>query len=205
MAVDYVTPLDRLGAVNLMIENIGQAPLNTLTGTLTADISLALNILDRETRRVQAKGWHFNTENEYPLQPDVNGNVAVPDNISRADFDTTLYSRSSYDAVIRGSGTTRRLYDRKNRTFAWIVGTTLKLSVTLILPFDEIPDEARDYITIRAARRFQQRTLGSDNLDQFTDRDEFDALVALKDMESDTSDATIFDHYDAYEALDRAS
>ena len=51
----------RLAAVNTIISNVGQSPLNNL-GSGNPLAELAEGILDEITRAVQAEGWSFNTE-----------------------------------------------------------------------------------------------------------------------------------------------
>ena len=51
-----------LEAVNTMLSMIGEAPVNSLTGTLPLDATIAKNTLTEISREVQAAGWHYNTE-----------------------------------------------------------------------------------------------------------------------------------------------
>ena len=41
-----ITPTTELQAVNTMLSVIGEAPVNSITGTTTVDVSVAKNILD---------------------------------------------------------------------------------------------------------------------------------------------------------------
>ena len=52
-----------LEAVNSMLATIGEAPVNSITGTLPLDASLAKNTLNEINREVQSAGWHFNIAN----------------------------------------------------------------------------------------------------------------------------------------------
>jgi hypothetical protein len=63
--------------------------------------------------------------------------------------------------------------------------------MVVLLPFTELPQAARHYITIKAARIFQSRTVGSDALYQFTTLDERDAMIDLKKAEGITGDYNI--------------
>lgn len=181
-------PQDELAAVNVMLGNIGMAPINTLTGTVTADIALARNILTEVSLAVQSKGWEFNREHDYPLNINEDGFINLADNILRVDVPRTYFY--NVDVTQRGS----RLYDKTNRTYVFT--QNLKGDVIISLPFDEMPPAARQYIGIRAARVFQKRVLGSETLDGFTEEDELQALVTMKDAESENADHNIFDHPD---------
>ena len=66
-----------LSAINDMLSAIGDSPINTLEGSLTAQVTIARNILETETRKLQAKGWHWNTDEEYSLTPDVDGYIHI--------------------------------------------------------------------------------------------------------------------------------
>ncbi|MBK8189213.1 MAG: hypothetical protein IPK79_02050 [Vampirovibrionales bacterium] len=185
--------LTELEAVNVMLSVIGEAPINTLTGAATVDVIQAKAILSQVSREVQTVGWHFNSEKEYPLVPDINQEITLATNMVRVDAD----QYPELDVVQRGL----RLYNRKDHTFKF--DKTVKAEIVFLLSFEEIPQTARQFIVIRAARIFQDRMVGSEVLHGFTAVDEQKALADLKDAEGDTGDYTIFDHYDAYRPLDR--
>ena len=54
-----ITPTTELQAVNQMLSVIGEAPVNSITGTVTTDVSVAKNILDETSMSVQSMGWNF--------------------------------------------------------------------------------------------------------------------------------------------------
>ena len=58
MALSGTTELE---AVNTLLHTIGEAPVNSLTGTLPIDATLANNTLSEVSREVQSAGWHWNT------------------------------------------------------------------------------------------------------------------------------------------------
>lgn len=171
-----------LEAVNTILSVIGESPISSLQeGAAVADAVTAQSTLSEVNRAVQSKGWHFNTEKEFELSPAVGtGYITVPSNTLRVDATDTWI-----DVVQRGT----RLYDRTNHTYAF--SQSIKTDLVVLLPFDELPETARYYITIKAARVFQSRTVGSDALFQFTAVDERDALAALKRAEGITGDYNI--------------
>ena len=76
--------------------------------------------------------------------------------------------------------------------------------MTLILPWDEIPQYARRYITIKAARRFQNRVLGATELNGFTQLDENEALVSMEQNDSRSEDANVLGgNWGVYRVLHR--
>lgn len=178
-----VTPTTELEAVNLMLSVIGESPISSLSDVGLVDAVQARQILSEVSRAVQSKGWHFNTETDYPLSRELyTDNINVPANCLRVD---TTGPDEGTDVVQRGT----RLYNRTDHTYAFT--KDLKVSMVVLLPFDELPEPARYYIAVRAARVFQARTVGSDTLYQFTAKDEQDANVAFKKAEGDTADHNI--------------
>lgn len=183
MATSTLTPTTELEAVNIIIGTIGEAPVNSLTDPGVGDAGLARSVLAEVSRAVQEKGWHFNTEIEYPLVPDVDGIIEVPANCAKVDLDDT--QGDILDITLRGT----RLYDRRNHTFSF--ERTVYVTMVVLLGFTDLPEAARRYITIKAARIFQQRNLGSETLDAFTSKDEQEAMVAMKAAENQNADHNI--------------
>jgi hypothetical protein len=189
-----MTPTTKLEAVNIMLSSIGDAPVNSLTSGLV-DAEMAETILDATSRDVQSQGWHFNTDLNFTLPPLPNGEVQVPANCLKVD---QVEAQTNFDLVMRG----KRLYDRLNHTFK--LAKSVKVDMVLFLDFEELPEAARRFITLRAARVFQDRAVGSSELHGFQEKDEMRAWVELKDAEADTADYSIFDNYSVTRVLDRA-
>lgn len=178
-----------------MLSTIGESPVNTVDDSGMVDAVIARQILRATSREVQSRGWHFNTEKAYPLQPDDQGQLNLPATILRAD---TVETDSDIDVVVRGT----RLYDRRNHTYVFKKG--VKVDAVILLPFDELPEAARWYITVRAARIYQERVVGSDTLSSFNQQDEMRALVVLQETEADNADYNILsDNYAVARVLDR--
>jgi len=175
----------KIDAVNEVLAGIGESPVSSLSnGFVTA--SMASSRIDVVSREVQETGWYFNTENAVRLAPDTEGNIKLPANTLRVD---------SSD-VRRGTVVQRglRLYDNRNHTYTFKVAVELDLVVEL--PFEELPEAAKRYITLRAKRLFQDDLLGSGELHQAQTPDEIAALQMLKQMDSEVGDYNIFDNYD---------
>jgi len=190
-----LTPTTELDAINTMLSVIGEAPVNTVEDNGIVDAVLALQILRSTSREVQARGWHFNTEKNYPLTPDTDGFLVLPNTVLRAD---TVDSSSDIDVVVRGN----RLYNRRDHTFQF--EKEVYVDMVILLEFDELPEPARHFITIRSARIFQERVVGSESLSAFTKQDEARAFVILNEMEADTADYNILtDNYSVARVLNR--
>lgn len=179
-----VTPTTELEAVNLLLDVIGEAPISNLENSAVVDAVKARAALSEVSRATQQKGWHFNTEIDYELVPTVyEKEIILPGNCLRVD---TTKAQRDFDVVQRGN----RLYDRKNHTYKF--DRSLKVDMVILLPFEELPEVARYYISIRAARVFQARTVGSEALYQFNAQDEILALNDLKRAEGITGDYNMF-------------
>lgn len=190
-----MTPTTKLEAVNIMLASIGETPVNSLTSGLV-DAELAETILEAVDRDTQSQGWHFNTEIDFPIAPTlIAGEIILPNNCLRVD---TSGVDAGQDLVMRGT----KLYDRKNHTFK--IGKAVKLEMVIMLKFEELPEAARRYITLKSARMFQDRVVGSTDIHGFQERDEVFALVELKDAEGQTGDHNIFDNYGVTRILDRS-
>ena len=182
------TRTSELEAVNTILSTIGEAPLNSLSGSLPVDGTIAKNVLSEVSREVQSQGWHFNTHYKVTLSRDTNNKIPLATNIVRVEIDPRKYSKVSYDIVQRNN----ELYNlaKNEDTF----DTNFKdATVVYLLPFDEIPEQAKRYITIRSARIFHDRTLGANTIHKFSQEDEAKSLSILKQAESHTGDYSIFD------------
>ncbi|WP_313196205.1 hypothetical protein [Shinella zoogloeoides] len=180
------TPTTVLEAVNQIIATIGEPPVNSVEDNGVIDAVMALQALSAVNRAVQLRGWHWNTEENYPIAASYpEGELRLPKNTLRVD---TSGADAGLDLVVRG----QRLYDRKNHTFE--IGKSVSVNIVLLLPFEELPEAARTYITIKAARRFTEGQIGSELLSNFTLRDEQMALFALEDAEGETADYNILNN-----------
>lgn len=174
-----LTPTSKLEAINELLDAIGEAPVNSESNTGLVEADLAAVRIDKESRRVQKKGWHWNTLVRYILEPNTDNHIILPG--STIEVDTS--GKDQYkDYVRRGD----KLYDRDNNTF--IITDPVTVDITLLLDFEDLPEAARDYITMKAARKFQQRTFGSTELSEFDREDEQQAWFDLLDAESDAAD-----------------
>lgn len=196
MALSGTTQLE---AVNTLLHTIGESPVNSLTGTLPIDATLANNTINEISREVQSAGWHFNSFYDYTLSLDGDSKIPLADNIMRVDLDINKYPLSTYDVIKRGSF----LFNKKGNTY--VFDKALDAKVIVLLAFNELPENARRYITIRAARIFQDRTLGATVLHKFGQVDEMNALALLKQEETDTADTNIFNSYDTFNIISRGN
>ena len=83
----------KLEAINSMLQCIGQSPTVS-----------AITLLDNETVNLQMKGWDFNTEENYVLQPDENKHIHIAEDMLLVKVPT--YYKNRY--VIRAG----KIYDK---------------------------------------------------------------------------------------------
>ena len=190
-----LTPTSKLDAVNSILLGIGEAPVNTL-GSGLQEAEIAEVTLNNISREVQSQGWTFNTEIRYSLARDGAGEINLPSNCLKVDT-TTILRDYKTDVVERS----RKLYDRVTNSFTFT--KDIETDIVVLLGFEELPETARRYITLRAARKFQENILGSSTLSQLQADEEQLALFALREAEAEAGDYSIFDQYDTYRHIDR--
>ena len=181
------TRTTELEAVNTILSTIGEAPLSTLTGSLPVDGTTAKNILNEISREVQSAGWHFNTQYKVDLTRDTSNKVPIGTDVVRVEL-SNRYDKSSYDVVQRGN----YLFNLAKNSDIFDQDFT-ENTLIYLLQFEDLPEQARRYITIRSARVFHDRTLGANTLHKFSSEDEARSLTVMKQAEMATGDNTIFD------------
>lgn len=177
MAEGSLVPVNRLGAVNVMLEAIGQRPISSLSVTSQADVAMAEQLLDNTNREVQSEGWDFNTDIEYSIALDGDSKIAVP-----ADALSIDAHYKATHAVERGGF----MWDRDNHTFVW--DQAMKCDIIRFLSFSDLPSNARWYVTVKASRRFQRRMLGDEATERFTYDEEVEARSMMTRADSSTAD-----------------
>ena len=147
-------PTTELEAVNDLLLAISEAPVNTLSGTLPTDASIAKRVLDSVNRKVQGKGWHFNTEYNVTIALDGSSQIVLGASV------VSITSPTKNITIREG-----KLYDIDERTFTFTAALTNLTTVTL-LAFTDIPQAARTYIVELGKRQIQQEVNGSVQADQ---------------------------------------
>tara|TARA_B100000927_G_scaffold289818_1_gene287183 strand:- start:2342 stop:2950 length:609 start_codon:yes stop_codon:yes gene_type:complete len=180
MAVAASTELE---CVNIMLAAIGEAPINKLTGLLPVDARTAQSTLLEVNKSVQSEGWSFNQEFNVVLTRDSNKKITISNDILK--IDTNVYDHPTSDVIQRGL----KLYDRKNNTFEF--DKDLTCHVTYFRDFVELPEPARYYMTIKAARLFVDRLIGDDGLRTYTAQDEARARAILMETDFDNADHNV--------------
>ena len=146
---------DELDAVNAILASIGESPINTLVDAESVDVDNAQRTLENVSRRIQRRGWQFNTRLNEEVLPDVN--------TKRIKYNPTWMNLKADDGktyVKRGDF----VYNLSDKTYTF--ENNLTVSIIEAVDFGDLPDEFKQYITCKAAVEFQARYLGDDNISQ---------------------------------------
>jgi hypothetical protein len=172
---DYKVLTTKLQAVNLILEACGLRPVGTLDSS-GVDADTAMKRLGEANIEIQEEGWSWNQDDEYPIDPGADGTVTLPANTLKI---RQIYSSDTYQKrlVQRGS----QIYDRKNHTFK--IAATVKVDITFLLDFEQIPQAARWYIALVGARRMASSRNISGTIYQFTKADEDMARLRMEQAE----------------------
>ena len=130
---------------------------------------------------VQNEGWVFNRENNYPLTPDADGCIYVPENVLRMDVSENDVYRTS-DLVKRGG----KLYDKMNHTFEFDPLKAIYFDVVWKWDYEELPSVFKRYITLRASGRAATQLVTNPNLVQLLGTQESQARAACMEYECNT-------------------
>jgi hypothetical protein len=176
----------KLEAVNQMLAGIGQAPATALDQA-NPELSIAELTLDQVTKEVLGEGWHFNTEQNYPLMPDNSGFITVPPNVLSLS-DNKQSNRQVYQTVLRDG----KLYDKLNHSFVFPTGSPVPCDVVWLFDFEDLPQPFQSYITQRATRLFAGRVQGAQDMVAFSSQDELILRNNCMAYDTQTSQANIF-------------
>lgn len=176
---DVLTELD---AINTMLGVIGETPVASIDLTLP-DVATAQKILAAANRDVQTIGLNSNSDENFVLSV-TSGEFIIPITpypVLRIDT-----SNQWQNVVKRGL----KLWDKDNKTFTF-TATTLNVDIVWFLPFADLPVATRVYITMKAAKQFHNRVLGSEVLGPYAKEDEFVAWSLFSAEELNTGNYTM--------------
>lgn len=199
-----------LRAVNEILASVGQAPVTSLDQT-NPDVALCYETLTDVSRQIQAEGWTFNKEFQYPIEINSNKNVVIPPNVLQMDLAQGIAGYGSCDTVIRSKEGEKLLYDRTAHSYEWR-GETIYADIVWYFDWIDLPIPIQDYIVARSATIVSQRLITDTNLYQMLTQQEIFARARAMEYECNQADHTFFGHpvghnnyqsYQPYRALYR--
>jgi len=164
-----------LHAVNVLLQVINERPIeNPEDLDNIEEARFASNVLLETKREVLADGWDINIDKDYVLPLDTAGYINIPYNV--LDLSST-----DGDLVMRDW----KLYSKKNQTQRF--DDAQKVDVVWDLEFNSLPQPLRNYITVKAARKFQARQVMDKSVYSYTQQDEELARVTARRSDGRTT------------------
>lgn len=163
--------MTKLDVINGMLATIGQLPLNELDAR-HPHVASGLRILEQKSATVQLNGgagWWFNILATFTLRQDIDGKVAVPEDLLKF---TPINYPDRYGKVAGF------LHDNINDTN--VIGANVEVGAIRQLAFEDLPTLAQDYIAFSAIRTFQRDYDGDMQKTQSIEQDEKKAWVELR-------------------------
>lgn len=182
MDISTVLPTTELEAVNAMLDAIGEAPIDSLIDIEAPDAGTALRRLRAVSKAVQLTGWSWNTDEGVLISPDQDGHLTLPANCLKVIPHESYAHRK---LVQRGP----RMWDPRKQSD--VFAEPVKLNLVMALPFEEMPEAARQYVMLNAAEVFQEGAIGSTTLDKFAQDARMLAMQSLQAAEAETGDYNI--------------
>ena len=173
-----------LSAINSVLAAIGQAPITTVNFE-NPEIHLIYNLLQETSRDIQSEGWVFNTERDYPLLPDAEGCIYIPENILQMDM--------TGNAVVRTTNVVKRdgkLYNKLNHSYKF--SGEQRLDITWLFPFEDLPMVFQRYIILKASARAATQIVTNAELTQLLAQQEGIARASCMEYECNQGDYTMF-------------
>ena len=172
MAVVSYGASTELDAVNSILMSVGESPVNTLT-VQSPEVVIAQKTLRQVCREIQAEGWSFNTEYQYPITLDSNNHCIIPNNVLQIDLNHFKHL-NDFDVIRKKDSGIEKLYDKFEHRFNFENTSEGKLYVDIIWmqDFEEIPQVFKDYITLRASRIASNRMISDQRAAELISADE---------------------------------
>lgn len=179
-----ITPLTELDALNEILNSIGEDGIVTLDEVSeNVDATTAQRFLTAISREIQQEGWDFNTYPTVMIKPNkTNGKIRWDSSWLRTG-DTTYRNRGGF------------VYDITNDTDTFDTDTEITLSnVVKFIPFDEMPDVFRKYVTARASLGFASRFLTDADIESALSSEVSKAYADVMTYELDMQKPNIFNN-----------
>jgi hypothetical protein len=180
----YTVNISQTVTERAMTQSIVTSRVETPTNP---DVAIALNTLREVSREVQSEGWTFNKEYDYPITPDNNNEVLIPNNVLQMDLNQNYPVNMNRDSVLRGG----KLYDRTAHSYKW-TDEIVYVDITWLMTWENIPQPIQAFIVARAASIVASRIIGDPSQYQMLQQKEAFARSMALEYECSQGDYTFF-------------
>ena len=189
--ISYGTSTE-LDAVNSILMSVGESPVNTLT-VQSPEVAIAQKTLQQVCREVQAEGWVFNTEHEYPITLDSSNHCVVPQNVLEIDLSHARHG-DHFNVIRKKDNGITKLYDKIEHRFNFesVNESKLYCDIVWMIDFEDLPQVFKDYITVRASRIASNRMVSDPNASELIGTDEQLARALAVEYDTRVADHNIF-------------
>jgi hypothetical protein len=187
--VTYTARTTELEGVNriLATASLPSAAALQVSIDLESDEGQAQAALEEASKALQGMAWSWNTEYDRAFSPGVGGVIDVGADIVRVSVGDSSATRQ---IALRGS----ELFDIENNTN--VFSEAVYLDVVRLLPFDSMPEAARNVAIYQGAELFLTRLFpGSDEINRVREA-ALRSMVYLKEAESEMGDYNLYRNYD---------
>ena len=184
-----------LSSVNSILMAIGQAPINRIFEQnsqgefvyINPEVAFVHSLLLEVNADVQNEGWVFNREDHFPLTPNADGTIPLPENILRMDvYENEVYRTTD---LVRRKG---KLYDKMNHTYIFDPQRAISFNIVWKWEYEELPSVFKRYITLRASGRAATQLVTNPQLVELLGTQEAQSRAACLEYECNQGDHTIF-------------
>lgn len=172
---------NRLDAINVLLQAVGESPVNSVDTAEAVDVASASQCLDEFDLAVQTQGWSWNREYNVPLLPTADGSIELPTNCLSM---VRAYPAGASDRIVERG---RKLYNQTQRTASFT--EAVNVDMVLRLDWEELPEVVRRYITIWAAQQYQGRLQTSPGVDAILSQAVEQARAACGHKEDEAEEA----------------
>ena len=151
------------------------------------EVAMIHNILMEVNSDVQNEGWVWNREDHYPLTPEKDGHIYLPENILRMDvYENEVYRTSD---LVRRKG---KLYDKLRHTNKFDPLKSIYFNIVWKWEYEDLPSVFKRYITLRAGGRAAAQLVTNPQLVQLLATQEAQARAGCMEYECNQGDHTFF-------------
>lgn len=179
------TTTSELEAVNIMLSMIGQNPVPSLNAAAQlVTVQNALMVLRDTTRRTCTSSYNFNTLMAVEMTPGIgHKRIDLEPECVRVRVHRHAPGMHGVKIALKGRNDdgTVSVYDRKRNTFEW--ERPLVLDKVLLMPFGNLPEAIRQFVTVTAGMVFVGRYPTSEQRWRFSQAEAAAAKLALDEHE----------------------